>query len=140
MNDVPFVRPMKPIKTKPMLYAYYLPQLQEIAASMGYNLVIHGSMNRDCDLIAIPWVDNPAPHFELIKAFDYKLTGRNYYTRPANYMYSVLPGGRHNYIININRGGYDETMENYIEDWEGYLDISITPLPVEQIALGLSKF
>lgn len=121
---------MKPIQTKPMLYAYYLPLLQEKAREMGYNLVIHGSMSRDCDLIAIPWVNEPQPHFDLIRALDLLLTGRDYYNFPKQYLYSVLPGGRHSYVINLNRGGYkDDGSDEYEPDPQYYLDISVTPLP-----------
>ncbi len=116
---------MKPIKTKPMLYAHYLGILQEKAREMGYNLVLHGSLNRDCDLIAIPWVDNPKPHFELIQALDMIMTGFHYAV-PSGYSYSVLPGGRHSYIINLNRGGY-RADSTYQEDNQFYLDISVTP-------------
>ena len=118
---------MKPIRTKPMLYAHYLGLLQEKARDMGYNLVLHGSLNRDCDLIAIPWVDAPESHFELIQAFDMIMTGFRY-TEPRGYSYSVLPGGRHSYVINLNRGGYNK-QEEYIEDSQFYLDISVTPYP-----------
>ncbi|QMW06343.1 hypothetical protein [Spirosoma foliorum] len=121
---------MKAIQTKPMLYAHFLNLMQEKAREMGYNLVLHGSMNRDCDLIAIPWVNNPKPHLELIQQFDYILTGRGEaaYKEPTYYMYSVLPGGRHSYVINIYRGGYHPDKEGYTPDPQFYLDISVTPL------------
>lgn len=112
-----------------MLYAYYLGAMQELAREMGYNLVLHGSLSRDCDLVAIPWIDNPEPHFELIRALDFKLTGRTHYTQPENYMYSVLPGGRHAYVINLNRGGWLADEEAYVPDPQFYLDISVTPTP-----------
>jgi hypothetical protein len=57
----------KPIKAKPHFYAVCLPGLQEIARNLGYNLVVHGSMNRDLDLIAIPWIDEPKEHLELLE-------------------------------------------------------------------------
>lgn len=115
-----------------MLYAYYLTLLQEKAKDMGYALVIHGSLNRDCDLIAIPWVDDPVDHFQLIKELDFILTGRTEYTKPENYMYSILPGGRHSYVINMNRGGYTSYFDEYVEDPQYYLDISVTPLIKKQ--------
>ncbi len=65
-----------------MLYAYYLGLLQDKAREMGYNLVLHGSLNRDCDLIAIPWTNEPQPHFELIRALDLIITGRTEYVQP----------------------------------------------------------
>ena len=120
----------KPIKAKPHFYAVCLQPLQEIAKSMGYNLLVHGSMNRDMDLIAVPWIDNPHPEKELIKAFDMYLRGVCYDDgcEERGYMYSVLPGGRKSYVINLNRGG---NWNNYTDE-QYYLDISITPIPEKQ--------
>ena len=39
-----------------------------VARQHGYSIGLHGSMKRDCDLIAAPWVDNPARPEELVKA------------------------------------------------------------------------
>ncbi len=43
----------------PVYAAAMYPELAEIARSHGYALAVHGSLARDLDLIAIPWVDNP---------------------------------------------------------------------------------
>ena len=56
----------KPTHVKPSFYAFIYEQIKEIAKDYGYNLVLHGSMNRDLDLIAIPWIDNPKPELELV--------------------------------------------------------------------------
>lgn len=48
----------KEIKSKPVYYAIILPELQKIAVKHGYNLVPHGSFNRDFDLICIAWNDD----------------------------------------------------------------------------------
>ncbi|MVM34242.1 hypothetical protein GO755_29700 [Spirosoma sp. HMF4905] len=122
---------MKAIQTKPMLYAHYLNLLQEKAREMGYNLVLHGSLNRDCDLIAIPWVDEPKPHLELIQQLDYILTGREPVLEAKYYMHSILPGGRNSYVINIYRGGYHPDKEGYTPDPQFYLDISVTPCLIQ---------
>jgi hypothetical protein len=46
------------------------------------------------------------------------------YDKAESFGFSMLPGGRYSYIINLNRGG---AWNNYFnEEW--YLDISITPL------------
>lgn len=114
-------------RPKPQFYAVVFPLLQECARREGYNLVLHGSMNRDLDLIAIPWVDNPSPEMSLIRALHKILCG---YTDDAwgkeLFLHSFLPGGRSNYIINLNRGG----EWNEFIDEQCYLDISITPLLV----------
>ena len=112
----------KPAHVKPSLYAHYFYELKQIAKRYGYNLVLHGSLNRDLDLIAIPWVDKPKDDFKMIQAFSMALIG----LKPANKeaaMFSIMPGGRKSYVINLNRGG----RWNSWRDLEYYLDISVTP-------------
>ncbi|MBK7088380.1 MAG: hypothetical protein IPH56_05445 [Chitinophagaceae bacterium] len=65
--------------------------MQEIAKEMGYNLIIHGSMSRDFDLIAVAWVDNPKKEIELVKELDRFLKG-SYFNNEQDYLFSVLPG------------------------------------------------
>ena len=116
----------KPTHAKPSLYAYYFLSMKEIAKDHGYNLVLHGSLNRDSDLIAIPWVDNPKPEIELIHALSDHLTGTTAaegYEKDV-YMMSVLPGNRHSYVINLNRSQKNKEGE-YQEDPQYYVDISI---------------
>lgn len=58
---------MKPPNTAPAYVAMY-PILCEVARSYGYALTIHGTCNRDLDLVAIPWTDEAAPTEELVAA------------------------------------------------------------------------
>jgi hypothetical protein len=115
----------KPTKPKPNFYACAFGPLKDIALEMGYNLVLHGSANRDMDLIAIAWVDSPQPETELVKAMDMYLRGVEFAPghEEHGYMFSVLPGGRKSYVINLNRTG---PWNNYTDE-EWYLDISFTP-------------
>lgn len=130
----------KPIKTKPHFYAVCLPEMQRIAKKLGYNLIVHGSMDRDLDLVAVPWVNEPSSHFSLLTQLDQYLNGSARYDDPeifeSGYMFSVLPGGRSSYVINIYRGGYSKSMDDkdswtYTEDPQYYIDISITPHKVK---------
>lgn len=117
----------KPIQVKPGLYAMFYEHLKQIAQEYGYNLVIHGSLNRDLDLVAIPWVDNPRSEQDMIKEFQKHLTGITITKPDGNVEYSILPGGRHSFVIQLNRGNkHGEWMR--FEDREYYLDISVTPL------------
>lgn len=123
----------KPIHAKPQLYAYYFLGMKEIAKEYGYNLVVHGSMNRDLDLIAIPWVDDPKPELELLQALSLYLTGKSY-NRQVDYWANKLPGGRNVYTIDLYRGGYTRNKAGQIidpveftEDPQYYIDISVTP-------------
>lgn len=114
----------KSIKTKPQYYAVILNPLQRIAKKHGYNLLVHGSMNRDLDLIAIPWIDKPSPHLDVLKHMS-RYLGTVELDSVEHYMYSKLPGGRSSYVINLNRRN---KKNNYKTDNEYYLDISFTPL------------
>jgi hypothetical protein len=126
----------KPTHARPQLYAYYFLGLKEIAKEFGYNLVVHGSMNRDLDLIAIPWVDNPKSDFDLINALAKYMTGcvtEEQYKKEI-YLFKELPGGRKSYVINLNRGGYKKDKNGdlvepfeFEKDPEYYIDISVTP-------------
>lgn len=120
---------MKPTHAKPQLYAYYFFDLKEIAKEFGYNLVVHGSMARDLDLIAIPWVNDPKSELDMIQALNKHLTDHIAHEDHWRdiYMYSELPGGRHSYVINLNRRQSDK-QGNYQEDPQYYIDISVTPL------------
>lgn len=117
----------KPIKAKPVFYACCYEPLKDIAKEMGYNLLINGSLNRDMDLVAIPWVNEPKPMIDVVIAFDKYLRGTHYEETCAErgYMYSVLAGGRHSFVINLNRGGH---WNQYLDE-QWYVDISFTPLP-----------
>ena len=120
---------MKPIHAKPSLYAYYFYDLKEISREFGYNLVLHGSLNRDLDLIAIPWVDDPKPELDCINALSMHINGFIAHEDHWKdvYMYKELPGGRHSYVININRRQTNKDGQ-YQEDPQFYIDISVTPL------------
>ena len=112
----------KPVKAKPVFYAHCYFNLKTIAEEYGYNLVLHGSMDRDLDLIAIPWVDNPKDDFEMVQAFSKYLK----VLVPANKesaMFGMMPGGRKSYIINLNRGG---AWNGHVDN-QYYIDISVTP-------------
>ena len=111
---------IKPIHVKPSFYAYCFETLKTIAKGFGYNLVLHGSLNRDLDLIAIPWIDNVKDEFEMIKEFDKYLNGI-YSSSKEHYLFSILPANRKSYVINLNRAG---KWNDYV-DAQYYLDISV---------------
>lgn len=47
---------MKPPTLAPV-YAVVFGPLSEVARKNGYALAIHGSVTRDCDLVAVPWTE-----------------------------------------------------------------------------------
>ena len=102
----------------------FYEHLKDIAKTYGYNLLIHGSMNRDLDLVAVPWVDNPRPEQEMIEEFQEYLTGMTLKRPNGEIHYTILPGGRHSYVIELNRGDrHGEWVRFY--DSQCYLDISV---------------
>ena len=50
-------------------YVALFPQLSEIARECGYSLTVHGSVQRDLDLVAIPWTYDAQPAEELVQRF-----------------------------------------------------------------------
>jgi hypothetical protein len=127
----------KPTHAKPSLYAYYFLIMKEVAKEYGYNLLVHGSLNRDLDLVAVPWVDDPKPELEMINALSACIGGKLLYkgiVGAKNTFVSNLAGGRTNYVIDLYRGGYRKNAEGEImepleftTDPEYYIDISVTP-------------
>ncbi len=58
---------MKQPTIAPAFAALY-PLLCQVAREKGYALAIHGSMQRDLDLIAVPWTEEAASRDELVEA------------------------------------------------------------------------
>lgn len=112
----------KPIHVKPSLYAFYFERLKEIALRYGYNLVLHGSMNRDLDLIAIPWQESVGDLKEMIDEFANTIGG--YIMLQDGKLYETTHHGRMWWIINVARGG---SKNGVYHDAQYYLDISVMP-------------
>jgi len=117
----------KPIKVKPGLYSLFYEHLKQIAYEYGYNLVIHGSLNRDLDLIAIPWIDEPRDEQEMVKDMQMWLTGMYYLDGKGNVPFTVLPGNRHSYVIELNRGNKKGEWLRFADE-QYYIDLSITQI------------
>jgi hypothetical protein len=48
------------------IYSQILPRIREAGKAMGYAIAVHGSMQRDFDLLAVPWVEDARPALELV--------------------------------------------------------------------------
>ncbi len=57
---------MKVANLKPALYAFRLADIQRIAGNLGYAIAVHGSMQRDFDVIAVPWINDCASPEDLV--------------------------------------------------------------------------
>lgn len=59
---------VKPAPGYAPVYAAMYPELVKIAREYGYALAIHGSLQRDFDLVAIPWVAFPGLSKDMLDA------------------------------------------------------------------------
>lgn len=57
------------------IYAQVAPRIRERAYALGYAIALHGSMRRDLDLVAIPWIEEAADPAELVKAITEEVEG-----------------------------------------------------------------
>ncbi|MCE3278043.1 MAG: hypothetical protein K0S44_234 [Bacteroidetes bacterium] len=115
----------KPIHARPSLYALCFFDLKKIALKYGYNLVLHGSLHRDLDLIAIPWQEKVKDSEKMIKEFA-KVLGGYVMKCYADKLYIDKPHGRKCYVINLNRG--EKSKKGEYKDPQYYLDISVMPV------------
>lgn len=113
---------MKPIKAKPIFYAVCYEALKTIAKEYGFNLLIDGSLNRDLDLVLIPWIDKHDTSLNAVEAFRNYLGG----TFLGEEIITTMngSGGRKKCIINLNR----ERRFSMWGDEEWYLDITVIDL------------
>lgn len=86
----------------PMTYASCLATLREAARELGYALALHGSMQRDLDLIAVPWVEEAAEPEALVAAIA-KITGG--FEIPGENP-GLKPHGRIGYSLHLGGGPY----------------------------------
>ena len=101
------LRDWKDIHTKAELkrcYLSYLPFLMKLAQRHGYALALHGSCERDLDLIAVPWVPKACAPESLVMSIQEAFTGyassRGYWKEEAK-RGDQKPFGRKAYIIPI---------------------------------------
>ena len=84
--------------------------LCEVAREHGYALAIHGTMQRDLDLVAIPWVDEAGDPEILIEAL--RKRGQHWMfeepegERPPVYKPTLKPQGRVAYSLTIMGGRF----------------------------------
>jgi hypothetical protein len=54
-------------KRRPLAYLCLLPNIVKQAAKIGYTIAVHGSLQRDLDLIAVPWTDDAVAAEDLVE-------------------------------------------------------------------------
>jgi hypothetical protein len=112
---------LDPSPARAAAYVALYPMLQQIAKRHGYALAVHGSLHRDFDLVAIPWVEEASDPVKLISAFK-KAT--RMVTQHEDFEHlskdcspNKKPHGRIAYSIHVTNSGM----------YGGYLDISVMP-------------
>lgn len=86
-------------------------RVRELAKQVGYAIGVHGTLERDIDLIAVPWTDEAVGNYELIKHLCEQL--------PAiRTQIDRKPHGRYGFVLQ----GYGRK----------YLDISVVGGPVDR--------
>ena len=82
----------------PVYAAALYPELALIAKTHGYALAVHGSLQRDLDLIGIPWVEKPSDPVAVIddicSKFAVRLIGEM----------QVKEHGRKTWMISVGHG------------------------------------
>lgn len=56
----------KPNPSYAPIYCAMYPDLAKVVKSKGYALAVHGSLQRDFDLICVPWIEKPSKPRALI--------------------------------------------------------------------------
>lgn len=57
------------------IYSQILPRIRSAAKDLGYAIAIHGTMNRDFDLLAVPWTENASDAISLVKMIAETVSG-----------------------------------------------------------------
>lgn len=115
------VKQTDPIPARAAAYVALYPMLSQIAKDHGYALAVHGSLHRDFDLIAVPWIEEASEPLELIKAMKEAThtvtTGDEWDHFVPECEPRKKPHGRIGYALHVtNRGMYG-----------GYFDVSVMP-------------
>jgi hypothetical protein len=133
-NHVSIPVAFKPIHAKPSLYSFYFEVIKEIGLKYDYNIVVDGSMNRDLDLIAIPWVEIIGDKEKMVDEIVDVIGGiLSIQDRSIEDMvgtrYGLKPHGRIVYIIQINRNiEYKYNIMAEIKEYadpQYYIDLSV---------------
>lgn len=86
--------------------------MQKVAHKHGYALACHGSMNRDFDLIAVPWVEKPSTTTVLAHAIAKSIGAHipSYITPESGKAHvpnpTIKPHGRECWVIPMGGGPY----------------------------------
>lgn len=98
-------------------YGAYIPRMRQAARGCGYALAEHGSMTRDCDLIAVPWTHDASDADTLIEALRASIDGFKQEAPDGGPLWVEKPHGRKGCMLYPQE---DDTGRRYF-------DVSVMP-------------
>ncbi len=121
---------IKPSSAMKPEYERILPVIRKVAKECGYAIGVHGSGQRDLDLIAAPWTSFVTPDTDLANAVCNAVQGRIYgYVRDNDGNHNQNPvlkaHGRKSWVIHLpnQEGNNDGTL---------YIDMAVMPYKEEE--------
>jgi hypothetical protein len=102
-------------------YAVTWAEIRQTARKHGYALALHGSLSRDLDVIAVPWVENPSDEETLVKAICDTAGG---FMPPHKHNPEIKFHGRKAWVIHFG-GASAEVLSEHLPR---YIDLSVMPV------------
>jgi len=100
-------------------YNLALIKIREAAKNCGYAIGVHGSLRRDLDLIAVPWVENHKDRDVLAAEIHKAACG----LKMAKYQWEEKPNGRVATMFPICWIDFEAFGE--VKDGMGHIDLSV---------------
>ena len=121
------------VKRTRKLFAILMPALREIARRHGYALAVHGSLERDIDLVAVPWREGAVTPETMIGEFLRACAAIvGYACGPQGWTegqtFAPPPGS----LPNPDRKPHGRLAWSIILGGGPYLDVSVMPPATEQ--------
>ena len=91
-------------------YVPWIDPIQHLGWQLGYNIIPHGSLRRDLDMVAIPWIEDCATDAVLAESIRELVDGRLY----PNSRRGTKPHGRICWVIHFH-GGDVRNIHKYID-------------------------
>lgn len=105
-------------------YLSLLPAIRDAAWLQGYAIATHGTLRRDFDLVAVPWIENATDADDLARAVADAVGGYLLLKRDGQ-LASRKPLGRRAYTIHF--GPRVERLYPHPDGWGVFIDLSVTP-------------
>ncbi len=107
------------------MYAVLYAELRILCKGHGYALTIHGSLKRDLDLVAVPWIEKCSEPEILANAIQEYIGCA--YSHPDSED-AVIPHGRKRFVFHL-----DEHPQNGMYGKGPYIDLSVMPVSKKDV-------